>query len=178
MRSLLMVLAVWAIAASLSSPSDAQPTPEQLTVRPGDKIIWTDTTMGHVVIFGGLPALKPLADVQKVLTFDPPLSVDGPAGVSPQGGNPMLTATVKADALASGVTGFNFGCAVHPGSMISRAFTIAPSNGQPPREHKIRARSNPNNWELETAAGGVVIDAMLASPPNSVAANQPAGHRH
>ena len=88
------------------TPTPAQsPTPDQLTLRPGDKIIWFDPSSGHVVQFGG-GSLTPLADIQKVLVFEPELEIfeNGTLGFSRQGGNPLLTATVKPDAARSGVT--------------------------------------------------------------------------
>lgn len=178
MRPVLAGLLAFIIAALLPIPGVAQPTPEQLTLRPGDKIIWIDASGGHLVMFGGLANLRPLADIEKVLTFDPPLSISDQTGVSQQGGDPMLTATVKLDAAQSGVADINFTCAAHPGSMRSRPFTIAPTNGQPLRELKIHARSNPNNWELETSSGGVIIDAALFDPSNPVAQPQKSAHRH
>jgi hypothetical protein len=177
-RSALASLAALIVMAMVPTPGRSQPTLEQLTLRPGDKIIWTDLSGGHLVQFGG-GALKPLADIKRVLTFEPPLDEKGEMGFSQQGGNPMLTATVTADATQSGVAAIDFTCGAHPPSMRSRPFVIAPREGQPVRELKINAKSNPNNWELETSSGAVIIDAALVDPARrKVAHVDEPSHRH
>lgn len=179
-RSTLILLTAWfwIVGFSGACPAQTGPTPEQLTLRPGDKIIWSDPSNGHVVQFGGGP-LKRLSDIRKVLSFLPELEVsnDGESGFSQQGGSPMLTATVKADAAQSGVPVIDFTCGAHPNSMRSKLFQITSNTGQPTRELKIRATSNPNRWVLETSGGDVIIDAAFARSSSRVVASKDQSHR-
>jgi hypothetical protein len=178
--SVLASLAAGLLISLSSMPGIAQQTatPEQLTLRPGDRIIWIDPSGGHVVLFGGEP-LKPLVEIQKIFTFEPPLEIfeNGKLGFSPVGGDPMLTATVKSDAARSGVTAIDFNCGAHPGDMRSRLFPIAPGNGQPPRQLKIKADGL--DWKLETPDGDVLIDAVLIDRSRRLASSPAhANHRH
>jgi len=144
-----------------AAPTWAQPTDQDRTVRPGDSIEWFGRAP-HRVQFGGSGGsppgpLTPLADVDKILTFIPPLTEDQPGvGESPTGGTPMLRATVKDDAAAAGVASFVFTCGQHPGEMKSLPFTVAPKDGQPNRTLIIRAVGL--DWMLDTVRGPVKVD--------------------
>jgi|GEM_PF-6445902 len=161
-----MLKAVFAIALGaglmVAVPGLAQSTDQQRTVRPGDRIEWS-ANPPHFVQFGGLGGnpqgpLTPLADVDKILSFVPPLSVDGDIGQGPTGGAPGLVATVKDDAAGAGVANFVFTCGQHPGQMKSLPFTVAPKDAaQPPRTLKIRAVGL--DWMLDTPAGPVKVDS-------------------
>src|SRR4051794_17774111 len=92
------------VLLGLSGAGSAQaPTEEELTIRPGDKITWRYDPTGHVPQFGGRPDISLLADVQKVINFEPPLDPLSPEiGI----GNLKMTelvGTVREDAAISGV---------------------------------------------------------------------------
>jgi hypothetical protein len=157
-----LVAAIWVgIIALAPAPAWAQSAEQHRTVRPGDRIEWHGLSP-HRVQFGGsggAPSapLTPLADVGRILAFVPPLAVKrGGVGHSPIGGTPMLVATVKDDAAATGVASFVFTCGHHPGPMKSLPFKIAPRDTQPPRTLKIRVVGL--DWMLDTPGGPVKVD--------------------
>ena len=133
--------------------SHAQGSPVVI-VRPGDTIEWSVISAGpHQVRFGGTVAGAPLptiSAIQAILDFPPlpapQLTIDGDEARSPAaGGGKLLTATVKAGA-AAGAT-FSFTCDIHPAQMRSVTFTVAASDGLPPRTHKIFGETG-LNWHL------------------------------
>ena len=161
-RTLMHAALCVALIAMQSGLARAQSmsTDEDRTVRPGDRIEWSGPAP-HRVRFGGTvgspPApLTPLSDIERVLSFSPPLTVSGTTGSSDVGGTPMLAATVRDDAAASGVTAFNFTCGRHPADMLSLPFKIASKDGQPPRILKIKAVGL--DWMLEKAGGDLKVD--------------------
>lgn len=156
------ILGTLGILALVSTPlfaQDTTPTPEDLTLRPGDKIIWT-ADAPHRLRFGGsvthagtpLP-LTPFADVQNLLDLEPKLTA-GPDGIAlgPTGSAVKVTATVKASASAGAEFFFTCGFPPHGGPMVTVPFKIAASNGQPPRTVEIVA-SGSARWRLATASG-------------------------
>jgi hypothetical protein len=172
------ILAATAMVAAISTSAQAQPVLEEsdLVIRPGDRIIWSGPPGEHSVQFGGLAVLTTLADAGKVLEFTPKLTVStvaaGDQGVSAAGGDPMLTATVKADATPQGVPAVTFTCGIHRGQMRSKPFKVtAASPADTPREIRIHPDPNGNNWVMEKSGGGVIIDASAAAPRGSHHAN-------
>ena len=97
-------------------------------IRPGDKIEWT--VQGPHFLKIGSAGLTPLADVNKIVTFSPSLTVTGTEGNGASNGT--VTGTVKDDAATQGVATFVFTCGAHAAAMKSLPFTIAPKDGQPP----------------------------------------------
>ena len=135
-------------------------TDEDRTVRPGDRIEWSGPAP-HRVQFGGTigtppAALTPLADIDKVLIFSSPLNISDDVGTSRVGGFPMLTATVKDDAAASGVAAFVFTSGRQPADMKSLPFKIAAKTGAAPRTLTIKVVGQ--NWMLEKAGGDVKVN--------------------
>jgi plastocyanin len=150
-------MAMWIAATTGDAVAQSGPTPDDLTLRPGDTITWSGP--GHVVQFGGSAAgvtLTPLADVQKILTFTPPLDVNDGAGFSTKDQVPLVTAKLNANADQQGVSAFDFICAIHAPLMHSRPFTVAPKAGHLDRTVKIKAVGT--SWMLETAHGDVLLD--------------------
>src|ERR1700694_1072786 len=165
-RSALVCLttAIWIACSIADAAAQAGPTPEDLTLRPGDTITWSGP--GHVVQFGGSaaggttlpPPLTPLSDVQKVLSFTPALelSSDGKSGFSTKDQTPLVSAKVNANADQQGVSAFDFICVIHAPSMHSKPFTIAPKDVHADRVVKIKSAGT--KWMLETAHGDVRLD--------------------
>lgn len=160
-RSALVSLttAIWIACSMAGAAAQAGPTPEDLTLRPGDTITWSG--LGHVVQFGGSVAgvtLTPLSDVQKVLSFTPALDIsqDGKSGFSTKDQTPLVSAKVNANADQQGVSAFDFICVIHAPSMHSKPFTIAPKDGHADRVVKIKSAGT--RWMLETAHGDVRLD--------------------
>jgi hypothetical protein len=149
------------VALLATAPSWAQSTDQDRTVRPGDRIEWFGRAP-HRVQFGGSGGtpevpLTPLADVDKVLAFVPPLFEDvAGVGESPSGGTPMLVATVKDNAAAAGVASFVFTCGQHPGEMKSLPFMVAAKDDRASRTLIIRAVGL--DWMLDTPSGPVKVD--------------------
>jgi hypothetical protein len=164
-RLLVSVLIAFGVFVIRTGPLLAQvtaPTPEDLTLRPGDKITWTPSPP-HKIRFGGPAvmhggksvALSSFTDVQKNLTLQPALTADA-QGIATTPGSTPVTATVKADAATSGVPGFNFTCgfAPHYGLMVTVPFTIAAQTSppQPAKTLQIEPAGGPI-WILKTAKG-------------------------
>jgi hypothetical protein len=162
------ILGTLGILALVSTPlfaQDTAPTPEDLTLRPGDKIIWTSDSP-HRLRFGGsvthagapLP-LTPFVDVQNLLDLDPVLTA-GPDGIAlgpvTPGVSVKVTATVKASASAGAEFFFTCGFLPHSNGMVTVSFKIAASNGQPTRTVEIVA-SGPARWRLATASGEKIL---------------------
>src|SRR5690349_1253541 len=105
-------------SASNRAAPQASPTPEELTLHPGDTLTWTTTAphqlrFGGSVTHGGPLALTPWTDVQKVLDVQQSPTVDGQGVARWPSGTPV-TATVKADAATSTVKEFFFTCGFNP----------------------------------------------------------------
>ena len=149
-----------ALASALAE--DQNPTSEEVTLRPGDKITWTPTNP-HRVRFGGTITvndaevrLTSFSDVQKVLKdFNPQLTVDAEGiALGPPGGK--VTATVREEADQSGVSSFFFTCGFPPHrvAMVTTDFLIAPGSGNNhARDVQIRSSNNPLAWMLRGADG-------------------------
>lgn len=151
------------VALSGSAFAQTGPTDDDLTLRPGDRVVWSAPDGGHSVLFGGLPVLTALADVQLVFDFSPALApptspTPKPGGESAVGGSPMLTAVVKANAETAGISTIDFTCGIHRGGMRSKKFKIV-ADGKPSREIRIKPDPNGLNWLMETSHGDVIIDA-------------------
>jgi hypothetical protein len=160
--SILMAFGVFLIEPGPLSAQVTPPTPEDLTLRPGDTITWTPSAPhkvrlgGPAVTHGGKPvALTPFSDVQKILTLQPALTADA-QGIATTPGTTPVTATVKQDAVISGVPGFNFTCGFvpHYGLMVTVPFTITAqsSPAQPPKTLQIVPANGPI-WILKTPQG-------------------------
>jgi hypothetical protein len=157
-RTLLRVLSLLgtlAVGLGLLSAQEPAPTPDDLTLRPGDTITWSPSPP-HRVRFGGTVThnntavqLTPFADVQKVLDINPPLSAD-PQGVTLAEVGATVTAKVKNDAATAGVPEFSFTCGFppHTGLMVTIPFKIMPSDGRPARNIQI-VSANPPRWILK-----------------------------
>jgi len=157
-RTLLWVLSLLgtlALSLGLPSAQEPAPTPDDLTLRPGDTITWSPS-MPHRVRFGGTVThnntqvtLTPFSDIQKVLEFSSPLSAD-PQGVALADSGVAITAKVKSDAATSGVPEFFFTCGFigHTGLMVTIPFKITPSDGRPARNIQI-VSANPPRWILK-----------------------------
>lgn len=137
-----------------STPLFAQvepsPTPEEMTLRPGDTIRWI-TSGGHQVQFGKGPndgkPVTPFATVQSILTLPPGLTPDA-NGVAKSATNAVVNATVKTTAPVGAK--FNFTCGIHHDAMNSMEFTIAAAvPGQTPRNVQIVAVTGPLRWVLK-----------------------------
>ena len=151
--------AIAALGLFLSSAQDTV-AQDDLTLRPGDTIIWSDSSGMHGVGFG-IAETTTAPDVMKVLEFPDPqyslnISPSSPnIGMSRQGGLPMLKAKVREDAAASGVSELKFTCYIH-NFMVSQSFTVAEkAPDKPPREIKIVTSGF--QWVLDNSQGGVVV---------------------
>ena len=141
-----------------SMPLSAQPTADELTLRPGDTITWT-VSPPHQLRFGGsvthngapLP-LTPFATVQTLLDLNPALTAgaDGIA-LGPTGVGTKVTATVKSSATAGSEFFFTCGFGPHNNLMVTIPFKIAAASG-PPRQIEIMS-AMPPRWVLKTATG-------------------------
>jgi plastocyanin len=148
-KTLAPVLTVLGLLIAGAMPLMAQeppPTPQELTLHPGDTIKWTPGP-NHGVQFGDVPGVAPFATVQAILDLTPPLTAN-PPGVGKAGkGNP-LTATVRTSATV-GAT-FNFTCSEH-NDMITLPFTIAAAGpGVSKRDVEIVAAGPPRRWILKS----------------------------
>ena len=148
-----MVVAALAVVPTLTAQTG--PTPEELTLRPGDTLTWT-TQSPHRLRFGGSVTHngKPLpltlfADVQKVLEFNVAPTVDA-QGVAKWPSGAPLTATVKKDAGTTGIKEFFFTCGfdMHANVMVTASFTIAARGSEPQRKVEI-ASASPAKWLLK-----------------------------
>lgn len=158
----ILAFSVLFIDATPLSAQVSPPTPDDLTLHPGDTITWTPANP-HKVRFGGpaekhgatTVALTPFSDVQKVLTLQPALTANA-QGIATTPGSTPVTAKVKPDAATSGVTGFDFTCgfAPHYGLMVTVPFKIVPNTipPQPARTLQIGVAGGPI-WVLNTPQG-------------------------
>jgi hypothetical protein len=157
--------------------SEPSPTPQDLTLHPGDKITWMPTAP-HRVRFGGsitfnnaTLALTSFSDVSKVLKdFNPPLTADG-QGVALAPTGTKVTATVSETAATSGVSGFFFTCGFPPHSpvMVTVDFKIEPAPaGSQPRDIQIISSPNgPVRWLLQTTDGNKTLTRIASTPKPS-----------
>jgi hypothetical protein len=163
MRKALLPILIFASALNLGpEPLWAQPAPtdQDLTLHPGDNIVWSPSAP-HRVQFGGTPGgvpLTPYPDIQRVLDISPPLTAD-PQGIARAAPGATVSAMVRADAATSGVAAFNFTCGTHPTQMITMSFEIAPaSSGQQARNVQV-ITGNPLRWILKTDHGDLDLNA-------------------
>jgi hypothetical protein len=141
-----------------SMPLSAQPTADELTVRPGDTITWTvspphQLRFGGSVTHSGAPlALTPFATVQTILDLNPAMTpgTDGIA-LGPTGAGAKVTATVKSSAAAGSEFFFTCGFGPHNNLMVTVPLKIAAASG-PPRQIEIMS-AMPPRWVLKTATG-------------------------
>jgi hypothetical protein len=149
------ILGTFAVGLGLLSAQEQAPTPDDLTLRPGDTITWSPSPP-HRVRFGGTVThnntavkLTPFEDVQKILDISPPLSAD-PQGVALADVGATVTAEVKKDAATAVVPEFFFTCGFipHTGLMVTVPFKIMPSDGRPVRNVQI-VSANPPRWILK-----------------------------
>jgi hypothetical protein len=147
-------------STQLLAQAEPPPTPDDLTLRPGDTITWTVNTP-HKVRFGGSVSfnnasldLTPFKDVQNILDLDPALTADDDGiALGPTGTNVKVTGKVKATASAGAQFFFTCGFPQHSDIMVTVAFTVAAPNGQPARNIEIVSKGGPIRWVLKTAAG-------------------------
>ena len=133
------------------------PTPEDLTLRPGDTVTWTPSRP-HLVRFGGTVniggeslTLTPFADVTQVLEDFSPRLTAGPNGIATAPAGASVSATVRDDAPSHEVSEFFFTCGFRPhvNRMVTVSFTIAPSiEGHAPRTIQIESANGPFRWLL------------------------------
>src|SRR5438093_7676467 len=104
-----------AVLGAQETPKPDIPTPEELTLRPGD-IITLAPQPPHRVQFGGTVThnnvtvtLTSFGDIQKILDVSPQLAAN-PQGVAVAGVGVAVTGKVKTDAPTSGVMAFAFTC--------------------------------------------------------------------
>jgi hypothetical protein len=168
-KALLNVLSLIGMLALVQSPLLAADTntplsEADLTLRPGDKIIWSPSGV-HRLRFGGKVrtdtiTLTSFADVKKILDIDPINPDFATVGDFVRAGAAQkVTATVKADAHTSGVSEFFFTCGVnsdHANDMVTVSFKIAaPQQGgnAQSRTAEIDAVDGPRRWRLKTTEG-------------------------
>jgi signal peptidase I len=160
---------------SMSLLAQPAPTGDDLTLHPGDTITFSPLTV-HRVRFGGSVtqnnanlSLTSFGDIQKVLNIDPispPFETVGDFVRAGQG--QKVTATVKPDALTSGVPEFLFTCGfnqTHANEMVTVSFKIvAAPAGTPQRQVQITTNNDPpapnHRWVLKTPGG----DKSLTRP--------------
>jgi hypothetical protein len=140
-------------------PAQTGPTPEELTLRPGDTLTWT-TAAPHRLRFGGTVthdgkplSLTSFADVQKILDLSPAPTVDA-QGIARWLAGAKVTAKVKTDAAKQDVKEFFFTCGFDPHAtiMTTVSFTIAAAGAAPPRMVDISS-GNPPRWVMKTPSG-------------------------
>jgi hypothetical protein len=131
------------------APGFAQPTPEDLTIRPDDKIEWTAPSPHFLRV--GATGLTPLSDVNKILSFSPPLDKK-PGDVAEGKSDVVVTGTVLPDADKQGVPTFVFTCGQHPAGMLSRPFTVAARAREAVKTLRIRAEAG-QKWMLKREDG-------------------------
>jgi hypothetical protein len=153
------MLVLGALSQGLQS-SSAQPAVD-LNLGSGDTITWTPNSP-HRVRFGG-PAvnhggtmvnLTPFSDIQQILDLNPPPPPPDPSGIVSYAAGQVVNATVKPNAVGSGVTEFNFTCGFvpHYGLMVTVPFKIVSKGaGQPARNLQIETPGI--FWALKTPQG-------------------------
>jgi plastocyanin len=129
------------------------PSPEDLTLHPGDTITWTPGPP-HGVQFGGVQGVSAFTAVKAILDFGNANLPESPPGVAKGGQNVVVNATVKADAAVGAV--FNFTCQVH-NNMISLPFKIAAAVPGQKRDVQIVGATGPNRWVIK-------VDRKLGPP--------------
>ena len=150
-------LLLLALNAGLAAAQEPAPTAEDLTLRPGDTVMWNPSGP-HLLRFGGTVnvggesiTLTPFADVVQLLEhFDPPLTVAANGIAMAPRGTPV-SATVRDDAPSQEVTQFFFTCGFRPhvNRMVTIPFTIAPIvEGRAPRDIQIATANGPFRWVL------------------------------
>ena len=135
----------------ISAVAQNAPTPDELTLRPGDTITWT-VNGPHRLRFGGTVGsvvLPPFDEVTKLLDLDPALTADA-NGVA-IGPSTPVKATVKSSATAGAEFFFTCGFPPHNAVMTTVSFKIAAPNGQPARQVEIVSANPP---EMGAQDGG------------------------
>jgi hypothetical protein len=151
-------LGLIAFTGGLACAEPISTDPADRTIRPGDKIEWSVPNPHFLRV--GAAGLTPIADVDKILTFTPPLTVAGGVGNSASGGT--VVGTVKDNADTQGVAQFVFTCGQHPTAMKSLPFPVAAKDARTPatRTLKIKAVTvnGEHHWILEKVGGDVQVD--------------------
>ena len=140
---------------------EVPPTPEELTLRPGDTITWTPSRP-HRLRFGGTTTvdgepvvLTPFSEVSRILeAFDPPLTANSDDIALGPTGTPV-SAKVRADAPLQDIREFFFTCGFRPHvtRMVTVPFTIAPAaEDYAPRHFQISTANGPLRWLLKLGA--------------------------
>ena len=161
-RLRLIAVVLLLIGLTVTLPAHNTPTPEELTLRPGDTVTWIPAPQ-HSLRFGGNVthngkplALTAPADIEALLTnFKPPLPPKPKSGEDTRVFRPgeKVTATVSADAAKHKVAEFFFTCGVHPNPMVTMSFVIKPAGAdQMPRTVEIDGGPG-FVWFLKTPTG-------------------------